>query len=143
MTHVYRILLVAFSVYCLSGCYHAEIATGLQSSNQKIEESFAACWLYGLIPPSTVYTASKCPNGVAKVETEHSFVNYLVSYLTLGIYTPISITVTCAEKMSGSIDYKSPDMTVKDGGNGQEFVDALMKAADIAVKEKRAVYIEY
>lgn len=49
-----------------------------------------------LLPPSMVSTAERCPNGVAKVETQQSFVNQLVGFLTLGIYTPMQIKVTCA-----------------------------------------------
>jgi hypothetical protein len=33
---------------------------------------------------------------VSKVETEHSFLNGLVQFVTLGIYTPMHLTVTCA-----------------------------------------------
>ena len=43
------------------------------------------------MPPSTIETAQKCPNGVAKVETQQSFGNQLVGFLTLGIYTPMDI----------------------------------------------------
>ena len=48
------------------------------------------------MPPETVSTQERCPNGVAKVETQHRFVNQLVGLLTLGIYTPMQIKVTCA-----------------------------------------------
>ena len=41
-------------------------------------------------------TASRCPDGVAKVETQLSFLNQVVHILTLGIYTPMDIRVTCA-----------------------------------------------
>src|SRR5688572_21394702 len=96
-------LLVARSVavvgFVLSlGCYHATIETGAPASNEVISKSFASGWVFGLVPPSTVATAAKCPNGVSKVETQLSFVNQLVSWLTLYIYTPMSIKVTCAAR---------------------------------------------
>jgi len=50
-----------------------------------------------LVPPSTVETQQKCPKGVSKVETQLSFPNMLVSFLTLSIYTPMDIKVTCAQ----------------------------------------------
>ncbi len=81
----------------LGACYHATIETGLSPSTQVIEQTFASSWIYGLVPPKTVQTASQCPGGAARVETEHSFVNQLVGFLTLGIYTPMHITVTCAQ----------------------------------------------
>jgi hypothetical protein len=80
----------------LAGCYHATVETGVTPSTVVIDKSFASAWIYGLVPPSTVSTAEKCPNGVAKVETQHTFLNQLVGALTLGIYTPMQIRVTCA-----------------------------------------------
>lgn len=80
----------------LGGCYHATISTGAIPSTQVVEKSFASGWVYGLVPPSTVETAAQCPDGVAKVETKLSFLNQLVGALTFGIYTPMSIRVTCA-----------------------------------------------
>lgn len=83
-----------------TGCYHATIETGAAPSPTVVRKGCASGWIYGLVPPSTVSTASQCPNGVARVETQLSFVNQLVSYLTLGIYTPMEIVVTCAASRS-------------------------------------------
>ncbi|HET6836584.1 MAG TPA: Bor family protein [Gemmatimonadales bacterium] len=80
----------------LAGCYHATVETGATPSTVVIDKSFASSWIYGLVPPDVVSTAEKCPEGVAKVETQHTFVNQLVGILTLGIYTPMQIKVTCA-----------------------------------------------
>jgi hypothetical protein len=48
-----------------------------------------------MISPAPVDTRA-CGNGVSRVETQHSFLNGLVGVFTLSIYTPMSITVTCA-----------------------------------------------
>jgi hypothetical protein len=87
----------------LVACYHATIDTGLAPSNQVIEKPWASGWVYGLVPPDPVETMSKCPNGVSRVETQLSFANQLVDILTLGIYTPMEIKVTCAERRTGSL----------------------------------------
>ena len=84
------------SILLLGGCYHATVETGATPSTVVIDQSFASSWIYGLVPPKLVSTTSKCPSGVAKVETQHTFVNQLVGLLTLGIYTPMQIRVTCA-----------------------------------------------
>jgi hypothetical protein len=89
------ILAAAVLIGC-AGCYHATVETGATPSTVVIDQKFASSWIYGLVPPKTVETAARCPNGPAKVETQHSFVNQLVGILTLGIYTPMQITVTCA-----------------------------------------------
>jgi hypothetical protein len=90
------------------GCYHATIETGATPSAEVISKSFASGWIFGLVPPSTVSTAAKCPAGAAKVETQLSFVNQLVSLLTLGIYTPMAIKVTCAAAGTGAAPNRAP-----------------------------------
>ena len=52
------------------GCYHATVDTGLAPSGQTIAKPWANSFVYGLVPPPVVETTSKCPNGVAKVETD-------------------------------------------------------------------------
>ena len=92
----FMIVLLMLLAFTLSACYHARIQTGMNQSNYVVEKKFASCWLYGMIPPNEVQTTGLCRNGVAVVETEQSFLNLLVSGLTLGIYTPMHIKVTCA-----------------------------------------------
>jgi hypothetical protein len=91
-----EIAVVVSCLFVAVGCYHATIETTATPSTVVIEQGFASSWIYGLVPPSTVETEAKCTAGVAKVETQISFVNGLVGALTLGIYTPMSIKVTCA-----------------------------------------------
>ena len=125
------------------GCYHATIETGMKPSTTTIEETFAASWIFGLVPPSTIATEAKCPNGVAKVETQLSFLNQLVGILTLGIYTPMEIKVTCAEKSTAHLGEKGADFVLGEGATENEILDAFKKAADLAVSQHRAVYVEY
>jgi hypothetical protein len=93
-------VLLVVAVMASGACYHATVDTGLTPGPDKVENTFASSWIYGLVPPKTVETAAKCPRGVARIETQLSFVNGLVGMLTLGIYTPMNIVVTCAQ--SGS-----------------------------------------
>lgn len=86
------------------GCYHATIETGLTPSPVTVDKPWASSWIYGLVPPSAVSTAAKCATGVATIETQLPFVNMLVGFLTFGIYTPMSIKVTCAQRSSASRD---------------------------------------
>jgi len=94
------VLLAALSP--LGACFHATVETGLTPSTQVLDQTFASSWIYGLVPPKTVETTNRCPQGVAKVETQQSFLNQLVGFLTLGIYTPMHIRVTCAQAAAGS-----------------------------------------
>src|SRR5215207_9738342 len=91
-----RAAVAAFVCLSVSGCFHATINTGLAPSpTAVIEREWAHSWLGGLVPPSDLDVGNGCPNGVARVETELSFLNQLAAGLTAGIYTPMTIRVTC------------------------------------------------
>ena len=92
-----RALLFLTLLLFLPACYHATVSTGLRPSTVKIEQKWASGWIYGLVPPEMVETMEQCPAGVAQVDTQHSFLNQLVGGLTMGIYTPMEIVVTCAD----------------------------------------------
>jgi hypothetical protein len=97
-TPVRRVLraLVALCFLAPAACYHQIVETGRPASPEVIDKPWQMSFIYGLVPPPVEETASRCPNGVAKVETQHSFLNGLVASITFGIVTPIQVTVTCA-----------------------------------------------
>jgi Bor protein len=86
-----------------AGCYHASIESGRKPGNDKIEKDWAAGWAWGLVGPEPIQAHSSCTSGLSKVETEHSFLNGLVGALTLGIYTPMHLTVTCASGATAEV----------------------------------------
>lgn len=82
----------------LAGCasYHAVVVTDIEPGPRNVEDKWADAYLGGLVAPDTVKAATECgEGGVALVETRISFLNGLVSALTLGIYSPMEIIVTC------------------------------------------------
>lgn len=95
-------LVIVGSFVLSAGCYKAVIDTGRPASTTIIQNEWANSFIYGLVPPAVVNTASQCPNGVSKVETQHSFLNGIAYIVTFGIYSPITITVTCASAGSAS-----------------------------------------
>jgi hypothetical protein len=127
-------LLVTASL--LAGCYHATIETGATPSTTLIEKPWASGWVFGLVPPKTMETAAKCPSGVAKVETQLSFVNQLVSFLTIGIYTPMNILVTCAEAAPAQ-----SSLTVPASASLEAWHSALAEAASMASETHALVYV--
>ncbi len=142
MTRLARSLVGLGLVVLLAGCYHATIETGLPPSAQTLENSFASGWIYGLVPPSTVETASRCPNGAAKVETQLSFVNQLVNFLTLGIYTPMSIKVTCAAAGSGGADGEPTDVMIDAGGTMDEKRQAFTDVVGLSLHTGKPIWVE-
>ncbi len=136
-------LVAAAGLFLLAGCFHATIETGLAPSNQVVEKGFASSWIAGLVPPSTVETQAKCPHGVSKVETQLSFVNQLVAFLTLDIYTPMNIKVTCAEGGRAAIPPGSTKIEVGQGAAANQIRDAFERAAAEASRTKAPVYVEF
>jgi imidazoleglycerol phosphate dehydratase HisB len=127
-SHARRGVALALTVVASAACYHATIETGAKPSETVIDKDWAAGWVYALVPPSTVETASKCPNGVARVETQISFLNGLVALLTFEIYTPMSIKVTCAAANSADASHVVPDVSVASSA-GAEAVNAAFGTA--------------
>jgi len=128
------------TIFSLTACYHATIDTGLTPSTQVVEQSFASSWIYGLVPPKTVETASRCPNGAAKVETQHTFVNQLVGIITLGIYTPIQIRVTCAQAAGAPTNAL---LLIPQDAREDEVRATFGNAADLAAREKTVVMVRF
>src|SRR5438552_17792348 len=136
-------LVAAAGVFLLAGCFHATIETGLAPSNQVIEKGFASSWIAGLVPPSTVETQAKCPHGVSKVETQLSFVNQLVAFLTLDIYTPMNIKVTCAEGGRASVSPTAPTIDVGADATPEQIRDAISRAVGLSLRATAPAYARY
>jgi hypothetical protein len=79
---------------------------------------------------------------VSKVETQLSFPNMLVQWLTAGIYTPMSIKVTCAQSGAHS-SAGAPSINLTGNITPTDLRDAYMKAADEAVETGKAVLVRY
>ncbi len=126
-----------------AGCYHAMVVTGKTPSTVVIDQPFASGWVYGLVPPKTVESAAGCPDGIAMVETELSFVNQLVSFLTFGIYTPMHIKVTCAMAGTASVESTRSDITISNAAQTGDVLTSFEVAADRAVETGAPVYVRF
>lgn len=129
------------------GCYHAVIETGRPPSPQTIRIEWAHSFIAGLVPPNVVNAAKKCPSGVARVETEHSFLNMVANVVTGGIYSPMTIIVTCAAGSSSSSDGEAtaatPEVRVPAGASVEQSRDALSRAAGLARSSGRPVLVRF
>lgn len=126
----------------LPACYHATIETGLPPSTEVLEQTFASSWIYGLVPPKPVSTMAKCASGVSKVETQLTFVNQLVGLLTLGIYTPMAIKVTCASRR-GAARPADSEIKVGEEATPAEIIDAFRRAAHLTVATGKTTYVRF
>ena len=91
-------LALAVCIIALPGCYHATVNTGAAPGPAPKVNTWAHSWIAGLVPPKAINAQEKC-NGknAAVVETQMSPANWIVGVLTGGIYTPMTISVTCAQ----------------------------------------------
>ena len=127
----------------LAACWHATIDTGLAPSPQVIEKPWASSWVIGLVPPSTVETQAKCPSGVSKVETQLSFLNMLVAALTLDIYTPMSIKVTCAQGGHAALPSNATEIYVDRSATPEQAQHAFAGAALKSLQASVPVYVDF
>lgn len=126
----------------MSGCYHATIDTGLEPSTRTIERPWATSLVYGLVPPPVVKTAERCPNGVSRVETQLSFLNMLVANLTLGIFTPMNIKVTCAAAPgTGREEAAGPGVSIDANADLDQRRQEFTEAARLSLKSGKPVYV--
>ena len=139
---VTRTVTLFTALIVLSGCFHATIETGLTPSTKVLEKKWASSWIYGLVPPKTVETASRCPDGVAKVETQRSFLNQVVEILTLGIYTPMDIRVTCALP-AGMSSPQGAMLTVPADADSNSVRAAFRAAGEQAVMGREVVLVRF
>ncbi len=86
---------------CATGCFRTTIKNGRPMGHAPIEydNKWHGGMVYGIAELSGPYDLSKvCPQGWAAVHTETSFLNGLVEVVTFNIYTPQSVTITCAAR---------------------------------------------
>lgn len=127
MPRLHRILLIA-GLFVTGGCYKAVIETGRQPNGQTIERPWAHSFIGGLVPPSVTETASQCSGGIARVTTQHSFLNLVAEAVTFGIYSPMTITVQCA----GGDDEQQEDATIEASRDAatEAFSQAIERSAE-------------
>ncbi|MFB6248160.1 MAG: Bor/Iss family lipoprotein [Salinibacter sp.] len=115
---------------CLSGCYHAHVTTNKEAGETVVQKKWASSFLFGLVP-ATVDVSDQCSNGIASAERELSFLNMVVGGLTFNIYTPQSVTVTCAA--SGSMSEVGPrknmEFMLREGASIQAVKATVSSAA--------------
>src|SRR3954453_18450513 len=80
----------------VSACFHQIVQTGKTPGPTVIDKPWVSTWIWGLVAAQPIDVRQQCPRGVATVETQESFANGLVGALTLGIYAPQSVKITCA-----------------------------------------------
>jgi hypothetical protein len=118
---------LALVAFLGTGCFHQIVNTGLAAGPTVVDKEWDPGWLWGLIANDEVDVRRDCPMGVATVETEMSFVNGLAALVTIGIYTPQHVKVTCASR-SASLPAGMRELTIPAGAT-KEVERAIVRQA--------------
>lgn len=92
-------MLVTVGAVATSGCFHTEIETGLAPGAVGYSEQWEDAWLIGAVP-AQVDATQACEGPWSMVRTRQSLLNGIVTVLTIGIYAPHEVEVTCARAPS-------------------------------------------
>jgi hypothetical protein len=136
-----RSVLTVAGALVFAGCYHAIINTGATPNGQTIKEEWAHSFVHGLVPPKVIETAQRCPGGVARVETQLSFLNMVATAVTFGIYSPMTIEVQCAG--GGRDQDEDLAIAVRRDATTQEKRAAVTRAVTAAQAAGQALYIQF
>ena len=90
---------VAVCVLGMTGCggYRYVFKTGLPPSDHVVNETTHQ-GLFGWINGAPVDLDEACPEGVAEFGSRIGFIDWLPSFLTLGLYTPRTVHIVCAQE---------------------------------------------
>lgn len=124
-----------------AACYHAIIETGRTAGETNVTRHFQPSFIYGLVPPPPLNVTGQCPGGISRVETQHTFVEGLVAVITAGIFTPMTLSVTCSARGTALV----PGERLIDVGHGapEARQAAMAAAATLSAETGRAVYVRY
>jgi hypothetical protein len=130
---------LALALFSSMACFHAVITTGRAESSTVVEQEWAKSWVAGLVPPDVMDVSKQCASGVAKVETQHSFLNLLVQWLTIDIFSPMDIKVTCA---GAGMAPKTSMITPSENTPAAER-NAMAQAVERADRTGEAVFVRF
>lgn len=125
-----------------TACFHQVVNTGRSPGATVIEEAWVSTWLWGLVAAKPIDVRQQCPGGVAVVETQQSFVNGLVGAVTLGIYTPQRVRITCASNTS-SLPTGATELRVALDASPEQRGKALEQAVERTLETGTATVLRY
>lgn len=108
-----------------TGCYRATFIRDPSATRGVEKDKWADFFIFGLVGEESFNARDFCPDGrVAEVRTGGNFGTGLVSFLTLGIYAPRKVYVTCDGGGSASLeidaDAQGKPVAARRSSNGVE-----------------------
>lgn len=124
----------------LTACYHQTVNTAPAPAGARvIDRPWQMSFVAGLVAPPEIDARAECGGPVARVQTQHSFLNSLVGLVTFGIVTPMRVIITCAGATSG-IDQ---NQVIEAGDTAESRAAALHEAVRLSRQTGSAVFVHY
>ena len=114
MKKVWSIALLAILVLGAMGCYRNTFDYPNRTSDSRVMEERRAFLIGGLVDRNNgpVIGPRLCNGPVKSVETVHTIGNFCVQCITLGIYAPNTVRVTCASGTAHNFYLDENDLIV-------------------------------
>ena len=97
MTRTVGRLLVAVALATTAACMNVTYVAKSRQPSAVVHEQKLTFFIGGLVGEQDIQAGQLCPGGVARVHTKHTFVDALLTGITLGIYAPRTAEITCAQ----------------------------------------------
>lgn len=135
-------VVAALGFLTTAACYHAVVETGRTAGTTVVSKPWVSTFVFGLVAAQDINVAAECPNGVARVETQQSFLNGLAAAVTFGIYTPQTATITCAANRIGALPSAAPVVAAQ-GTSLEARAAAVQAAAEESARTHGAVLVRF
>ena len=132
MRRAFALLLSVISITSAQAQDSTSISARVTAAKQ-----WATTFVYGVVPAAVAQAAAECQDGLAKVRRGQTPANTLVSIVSLGMFNPITILVTCA------LPSEKPAIDVPADATLDERRNALADAVDESLKTHRPVVVRY
>ena len=132
-------------LFIYAGCATVDMRRPPGDKTMTIESKGWGVWfLSHKIASEVIQAQNQCSNGIAKIEASQSFGSIVGSIITLGLYSSMEITVTCAadDMSSEGVDSESV-VTVPHSSDDEEIMVAFGQAVDMAVANELPAYVQF
>jgi hypothetical protein len=136
-----RFLTLAAVVLTASACYRQVVQTGRTPGPTVIDKPWTNAFLWGLVAPAPIDVSTQCRTGIATVVTQQSFVNGVASLLTLGLYSPRHVTITCAA--GSSMRPGSTEFYVARDASPEERARVFAQAVEASARTQQPVVVRF
>jgi hypothetical protein len=136
------VVLGALVLASTTACFRQVVQTGRAPSQTVVQQSWVSTWIFGLVAATPIDARTKCPSGVATVETLMSFPNGFASALTFGIWAPQTVRITCASG-TAALPNGTEIVHVALSATDSQLSDALQQAAARSAQLDRPVAVQF